>query len=46
MNNYRHANQIHTNPKDNSLWLGDVRAAENIEWLREHNIRTGRRPIN
>ena len=38
---YKHANQIHTNAKKNSLWLGDLASAENVKWLRENNIRTG-----
>ena len=38
---YQHANCIHTNLRNNSLWLGDIGAAEDHNWLRENNIRTG-----
>lgn len=41
---YKHANEIIANKKNgnNILWLGDCTAAEDIEWIRNHNIRVGK----
>lgn len=38
---YQHANSILTNSSDNTLWLGDASAADDINWIRSSNIRTG-----
>lgn len=37
---YRHADEIIT-VNGNILWLGDLQAADNFDWLRQNNIRTG-----
>lgn len=39
---YRHANEILILKNKNVLWLGDFTAAEDINWIREKNIRTGK----
>lgn len=38
---YKHANEILVEKSKNVLWLGDCSAAEDLEWLRKHNVRTG-----
>jgi hypothetical protein len=42
---YRHADEIIKPDHQNGVWIGDVQAAENIDWLKEKNIRTGTNSI-
>lgn len=39
---YSHANEIITSANKHVLWVGDIQAAENIAWLKEKNIKTGK----
>lgn len=41
---YSHANAVYVNQKGHSLWVGDIQAAENVAWLKEKNIKTGKHP--
>ena len=38
---YRHADKVTTNQQGHTLWVGDFGAAEDISWLKQHNILTG-----
>jgi hypothetical protein len=38
---YHHADEIIKSAQNHTLYIGDASAAEDVEWLRENNIRTG-----
>lgn len=42
---YKHANEILVANNKSVLWLGDCSAAEDLDWLRKHNVRTGRHQL-
>ena len=31
---HEHANEIHRNSLNNALWIGDIGAAEDVDWIR------------
>ena len=37
---YHHADKVITNQLGHALWVGDFGAAEDVSWLKEHNILT------
>jgi hypothetical protein len=39
---YHHADEVLRSSQGHSLFVGDVQAAENVEWLQEKNVKTGR----
>lgn len=41
MQEYHHADGIILSPQGHALYVGDVQAAEDTQWLRENNVRTG-----
>ena len=38
---YHHADEVLRSAQGHGLFIGDVQAAEDVEWLCEHDIRTG-----
>ena len=38
---YHHYDEIFKSPQGHPLFLGDIQAAEDIQWLLANNIRTG-----
>ena len=39
---YHHGDEVYRSSQGHGLFLGDIQAAEDIDWLRENNIRTGK----
>lgn len=42
MQEYNHADEILLSSQGHRLYIGDAQAAEDTQWLRENNVRTGR----
>jgi hypothetical protein len=40
-NSYHHANEVLNSYQQHSLFIGDVSAAEDIEWLKNNRIGVG-----
>ena len=39
---YHHADEILKYSQGHSLFIGDATAAEDVSWLKENNVKTGR----
>lgn len=42
MHEYHHADEVFRSSQGHSLFIGDVQAAEDTDWLRQHQVRTGK----
>ena len=38
---YNHADEVYKSQQGHSLFIGDVQAAEDDEWLRDNNVKMG-----
>ena len=41
MDHYRHGDEVLRSSQGHGLFIGDIQAAEDTDWLKDNNIRTG-----